>query len=309
MIDYKRFEYESESRGCNLCGADNASVISSQVSFDQVKYSHVRCKKCGLIYSSPMPRLDNGALDQMALELWYDQFLSKSRQFYDQHFKRYREHNRLRVEALEKYIKPGRLLEVGCGNAYFLAAARERGWEARGVEICRDLCRYVKEYFKLDIYCGTLEGAGFEDSYFDAVYLNNILEHVPDPAGFLKEVYRVLKDEGVIFTSVPNTKDLLDGLRRAAGYLGLKGIWKGYLDPPMHLYAYSPRTLKLLLEKCGFRVLKLFTVGEGNKEYFPDFSKASFKKAVKKSISFAAIPLRRGASLNTYAIKDRCGKV
>ena len=295
MIDYKRFEYESESRGCNLCGADNASVISSQVSFDQVKYSHVRCKKCGLIYSSPMPRLDNGALDQMALELWYDQFLSKSRQFYDQHFKRYREHNRLRVEALEKYIKPGRLLEVGCGNAYFLAAARERGWEARGVEICRDLCRYVKEYFKLDIYCGTLEGAGFEDSYFDAVYLNNILEHVPDPAGFLKEVYRVLKDEGVIFTSVPNTKDLLDGLRRAAGYLGLKGIWKGYLDPPMHLYAYSPPDLEAAAGEMRIQGFKTLYSGRRKQGILSRFFKSLFQKSRKEEHFFCGnTPAKRG---------------
>lgn len=127
---------------------------------------------------------------------------------------------------------------------------RELGWEVIGVEPDGQAVKVAQERFGLSVHEGTLEEVGFPDDNFDAITMNHVIEHVWDPIDTLRECRRVLKPGGKLVVITPNIESLGHRLFREA-YL--------HLDPPRHLYLFSPRTLRICAEQAGLRVLQLRT--------------------------------------------------
>jgi predicted SAM-dependent methyltransferase len=98
------------------------------------------------------------------------------------------------------------------------------------------------------MYQGEVQDASFSDRFFDVVTLRAVLEHVHHPVETLDEVHRILKDQGVVHIVVPNIASL---------NFWLFGRFWYALEVPRHLYSYSPRVMKQLAEKTGFRVLSM----------------------------------------------------
>jgi len=146
--------------------------------------------------------------------------------------------------------KRGRLLDIGCGSAAFLAKMRELGWDGVGVDFDRKAIKVVRENFGLNIYEGTIEEANFSENEFDALTMNHVIEHLYDPITTLKECYRVLKSGGKLVITTPNIESL--------GARLFDGAWRGW-EAPRHLHVFSPRTLRSCVERVGLRICKLRT--------------------------------------------------
>jgi len=150
--------------------------------------------------------------------------------------------------------KGGKLLDVGCGNGRFLAWMRDLGWEVMGVEPDPRAGKVAFEKFGLDICQCTLEEAHFPGNSFDAITLHHVIEHLPNPITTLSECRRVLRDNGQISVVTPNTESLGHGTFGRSWLL---------LDPPRHLYLFSPRTLRLCVQQAGLTIMQLRTVTRG----------------------------------------------
>jgi SAM-dependent methyltransferase len=146
--------------------------------------------------------------------------------------------------------RPGKLLDVGCGNGRFLATMRKLGWEVAGVEPDKQAAKVARERFGLDVHEGVLEEIAFPDDTFDAITMGHVVEHLPDPVNTLRECQRILKKDGRLVVTVPNIESLGHRLYREA--------WI-YLDPPRHLFLFSPLTLRACVERSGLQVLELRT--------------------------------------------------
>ena len=132
------------------------------------------------------------------------------------------------------------LLDVGCGNGFFINFLQKHGeWTARGIEISEAAAKTAKQEFGLDVFNGNLEDAKLEAQSFDVVYLSYFLEHVFDPPSVLKEVQRILKDDGLVVVSLQNLA--------GAGFRLFGDRWYG-LDLPRHMYDFSPDTFRKLIE-------------------------------------------------------------
>ena len=105
----------------------------------------------------------------------------------------------------------------------------------------------------LDLRQGRLEDFKFKTGSFDAVNLGDIIEHVKDPEGFLKECLRVLKKNGVLFVSTPNTNSLFPKITRWI-YERLGIMWS-HPTPPYHLFDFSDENLRRVLERNNVKVL------------------------------------------------------
>jgi len=140
-----------------------------------------------------------------------------------------------------------RLLEVGCGSGSSLAQMRDLGWRVMGVEIDPRAAKVASECRQLPVFVGTLEEAQFPEGSFDAIVMNHVFEHVPDPIALLKECYRLLSPGGNLMLAMPN----LDSL----GHWIFRQHWVA-LDPPRHLYLWRVATLSKVLRDTGFRVLR-----------------------------------------------------
>ena len=102
--------------------------------------------------------------------------------------------------------KNGRVLDIGCASGHFLEAARQAGWSITGVEPSEVLFARARETLGDDaeLACSTLEHSSLEAESFDAVTLWDVLEHVPDPLGFMRHCRNLLKPGGKLFVNVPD---------------------------------------------------------------------------------------------------------
>jgi SAM-dependent methyltransferase len=150
----------------------------------------------------------------------------------------------------------GRILEIGCAGGWFLKAARERGWDARGVEISKEAAEFARQKLGLDVFRGELADAEFPSDSFDVVYMADVLEHVAEPVAFALEVRRILADGGHLVVCGPTALNALSRRLGLAAYAFLKRT-RSIALAPYHLFEYTPRTLRLLLEKGGFDVVAL----------------------------------------------------
>lgn len=139
--------------------------------------------------------------------------------------------------------KPGKLLEVGCGAGDYLARMQSLGWEVEGVEIDSAARRLAQRKHDLLVREGGLERRNYCEDTFDAVVLNHVIEHVFDPVSLLKECRRVMKQSGRAIVLTPNAKGRGHGI--------FKRDWTG-LDPPRHIFVFSPRTLNMTANAAGF---------------------------------------------------------
>jgi ubiquinone/menaquinone biosynthesis C-methylase UbiE len=157
----------------------------------------------------------------------------------------------LRYKNVWKIIgfkKRGRILDVGCGNGRSLLDFKERGWKVYGVDISETAYKLAREVLGQNAFCSELKDYHFPDGYFDAVTLNHVFEHLFNPNEELKEIHRILNNEGIVFIAVPDIDCMQFKLCLDSWF---------HLDLPRHLFHYSSKTVKDILEKNGFRVISI----------------------------------------------------
>jgi SAM-dependent methyltransferase len=139
----------------------------------------------------------------------------------------------------------GHILDVGCGYGFFLKEMASRGWQVEGVEISEAGRHYAVQTWGMEIHSQPLEELDLPKDRFDVVSLFYVIEHVADPVGLLKEVYRILKPGGLIFLRWPHSTPIVRLLGKFSKYLDL-------YHTPYHVCDFNPKTIKILLERCGF---------------------------------------------------------
>ncbi|GJL77303.1 MAG: hypothetical protein NPINA01_02920 [Nitrospinaceae bacterium] len=148
----------------------------------------------------------------------------------------------------------GRILDVGCGDGFFLRSVKNIGWEVHGIELSGEAVHRAKNMGMAQVTQGTLDNASYPENYFDVIRFWSVLEHVHDPETTLSKVNRFLKPKGLLVLQVPNYRSI------AARGTGPR--WSAW-DVPRHLYHFSYRSLKTLLEKSGFQAIRWGTCSVG----------------------------------------------
>lgn len=157
------------------------------------------------------------------------------------------------------YIWPiangARVLDVGAGNGTAVAALRDAGLDAWGVEPSEAGFSAARARGVQTVIHGTLEDAlereDVPSSGWDLVRLYQVLEHVPDPVATLSVVRSLLAPGGRVVIGVPNFDSLA---RRMLG-----SAWDG-LELPRHLTHFTPATLRAVLGRAGLRTRRVSTV-------------------------------------------------
>ena len=152
------------------------------------------------------------------------------------------------LSIVQQYSRPGRLLEVGCASGAFLGYAANAGWAVVGIEPSATAYARAREALpgRSELICATLQEAQLPASAFDVVTLWDVLEHVRDPAQFLRLCASLLKPGGHLFVNVPD----LDSLQ--ARLFG--SHWPLLLQE--HLNYFNRTSLKLCGEQAGLTWLR-----------------------------------------------------
>lgn len=154
----------------------------------------------------------------------------------------YYERKKLFLMYLDK-TKPGRLLDVGCGDGQRLVQFRKLGWEVEGQEVDPKSAEYASSTHGIPVHLGFLEDLRFPDAAFDAITMNHVIEHVHDPVALLAECRRVLRPGGALVAVTPNVESY--------EHKHFGSHWRG-LEPPRHLHVFSQRSLRKVASKAGF---------------------------------------------------------
>jgi SAM-dependent methyltransferase len=153
------------------------------------------------------------------------------------------------VQLLERFRRPGTLLDLGCGPGYLVKAAEAMGWRAAGCDISEGCCEFGRRMLGVQLFAGSFEDLPERSGIYhpDAITAFHVLEHLHEPDELLQFAAHALLPGGILVIEVPN---LFSFESLCAG-----DSWHG-LALPAHVAFYTPESLKLLFEP-SFRVAKL----------------------------------------------------
>ncbi len=150
---------------------------------------------------------------------------------------------------IPKFVKGGRLLDIGCSWGGYLSQMQDYGWDVYGTEINENAVKYAHEKLGLEnIRQGFFEDLSWEQDFFDAVNMNMVLEHLYDPDENLRLVNSAMKQNGQLIIVVPDISGVEARLYKDKAYT---------LQVPQHLNHFSPKTITNFLNKAGFNVEKI----------------------------------------------------
>jgi 2-polyprenyl-3-methyl-5-hydroxy-6-metoxy-1,4-benzoquinol methylase len=248
------FEY----RSCPNCGRDDFTVIFDSnmgendlqkgiktvyMLWGEVHGRHVKCKNCHLIYVNPIEKTSkiNGDYSKMGntdAPIIREPRLSATES---------------QVGLIKRYGNGTHLLDIGCGEGFFLLNASKAGYTTKGVELSQDAAAYARKEFSLDVEGKSFEEMQLPENYFDVVTMWQVLEHLPYPLATIKEVHRILKPGGLLATSTPDIESIPAKIFRR----------KWWNLRRLHINQFTAKTLTDMLNHAGFK--NVFSTGY--KEY------------------------------------------
>jgi len=226
----------SKKRVCPVCKSNNYKKL-----FNRRGGIYVKCNSCSMVYTNPVFKPENLKKYYEDLDTGIGEIIENEKDFY-------REMYELGLNTIEKFKKGGNILEIGCSTGFFLDIVKERNWITYGIEYSKinsEICR--KKGHK--VYTNSLEDLRF-DIKFDVIVFWDCFEHIPDGEKYLELVKKNLRENGLVFMMIPNSDSLATKIMRE----------KCRMFDLEHVNLFNPKTIKMLVEKCGFEIVEMKSV-------------------------------------------------
>lgn len=237
---------------CPLCSAAGAidarwgALLSLREPFGVA-----RCDACRHRWLTPRPS-QKGVDLLYSSEFYFEpEDLPEYATFAEQRADHFRDRAKKMVDA-----KPGlSLLDYGSATGDFVAAAAAVGAQAYGIEVSAD-ARAIAMDRGIRLHAPNEEH--LLPKSFDAIHMNHVLEHMPDPVEHLKWCRSRLTPGGLVCIEVPHQFDNdTDRLRRAMGAGGQQDKFDAF--SVHHTQFFTPKSLRRAVESTGFQIQKLVT--------------------------------------------------
>jgi len=226
---------------CPLCGSTELKTKSQHR-----EKSLEKCRGCGVVFVTPQP-----SPDALCDHFQGGGLVPAS---FDTHFEVNRQPVLSEVlHSIQTIKNEGTILDVGCATGFFLENfANNSNWVACGTELSLPAAQEARRR-GLRVNVGDTRSAKFRDRSFDVITVLDAFYYFPEPASELAELGRILDDDGVLVMELPWANARL--WQRAAILSKVLNRARGPLiESSDHLFYYTPKSVSLLLEACGFRV-------------------------------------------------------
>jgi 2-polyprenyl-3-methyl-5-hydroxy-6-metoxy-1,4-benzoquinol methylase len=145
-------------------------------------------------------------------------------------------------------------LDIGCGEGWALAFFQQQGWDVLGLDYSSfSVERFhptLREKLRTGDLYEQLSMLEQEGRRYDVLWLDNVLEHVPDPAGLLRRCRALIGPGGVLVVEVPNDFSVLQNHLLAASHID-RPFW---VVLPDHLSYFNQPGLRNLATATGWQV-------------------------------------------------------
>ncbi len=236
-----------EIRLCPLCGHDHSTLFDRREHLGRLVCNRL-CSRCGLIFQSPR-------MTAAEAEAHYAAEYRRAVQGREGPTDKDLDFQSRRAALLTAFLQRKvrrleRCLDIGCSSGLFLQRVQEAyGAQVVGVEPSEAYRAYARER-GLEVHA-SLDEVEAGGRRFDLVSLIHVLEHLPDPVGYLTRLReRLLAADGWLLVEVPNV------------YIHTSFEYE-------HLYSFSRRTLTETLRKAGFRLVAVRIQGRPISQLFP----------------------------------------
>jgi SAM-dependent methyltransferase len=233
---------------CPICGEiKKKHFLKVKDHKEEAEFNLVQCLSCQLVSLENFP-------DKELLDKYYsDDYHYKVKEdglvgFMENNLNRAMHKKHLRI--IEKYVKTGKILDLGCGSGYFLTLAKEKKWIPFGVEMSEYASQFAKKR-SIPIINKIITEVTFPKEEFDVISMFNVLEHMNELNTVLKKNHRWLKKDGILVVEVPN----LDSFQMKV----FKEKWI-HLDVPRHIFHFKKKSFNKLVQKNGFKIIKEYSL-------------------------------------------------
>lgn len=220
-------------RNCEICNSKNKKQI-----FIKNGFKHHECKKCSFVYVDPVLK-DFISNNHFLNENSYNEVLKNKINL--------KLDNKKFLYGLQKISNKNKfkkILDIGCGYGFFLEKAKKNGWDVYGTELNKNCLTELKKK-KIKIF-------NFDENIkFDCITMWTVIEHISEINLFINKIKKFLKKDGKILINVPNVDSLSSRLLQKNCTM---------FSGEQHVNHFSPSTLKLFLEKHGFKVALIETL-------------------------------------------------
>ena len=209
---------------------------------DRIHYRILRCKRCSLIFSSPI-------LSSRQLSSLYRKSICNYKDQIPYLIKTYFKI----IKRIKKDIpKNPKVLEVGCGNGFFLKALMDSKFtnNISGVEPSSEMVLDSENEIRKKIKTSIFKKNLFLKDSFDLICCFHTLDHMVNPIEFIRGSYSMLKENGYIIVIVHDTEGLS---------VKLFGERSAIFDIE-HIYLFNKKTLGEIFSRNNFKVKKVFNV-------------------------------------------------
>lgn len=227
---------------CYLCGSEHIYHYHT----DHTGRKIYKCKNCKIQFLNPQYTNEYLAdfYSRYVIEdpRWIEPFLN-CHNFY--------------LSLIEKYnVNKGLLLDIGCGGGYILTAAQNRGWQVEGYDVDCEFVKSLQKKLNIKIHCGDFTKIKWKKNYYDVITLHQVIEHLKNPVEYIEIISSSLKKSGILFIALPNINSLSCRLKFLQERIKIRKKKVGaYYSANHHLWYYTPKTLKYLLNKYNFKIL------------------------------------------------------
>jgi 2-polyprenyl-3-methyl-5-hydroxy-6-metoxy-1,4-benzoquinol methylase len=141
-----------------------------------------------------------------------------------------------------------RAADIGCGEGQLCSEMRSAGWPSViGVDVSSArIARARLRHPEIEFHDQPLERIGLPQRSLDLIVMDNVVEHLPEPAVMVSSLARYLAPEGKLVLITPN---MLSGSYRLLGRR-----WTPELAPHAHVFLFTPSSLTQLVRKTGLEV-------------------------------------------------------
>jgi SAM-dependent methyltransferase len=166
---------------------------------------------------------------------------------------------------LNYQLPPAKVLEIGCAHGGFVALARSVGYDAVGLEMSPWVVQFAKDTFHIPMLQGPIEDQHLSKQSFDAIVLNDVVEHLVDPLATLGLCGSLLRPAGILVVQMPLYPENVT-------YEDLQARTDPFLQhmvgkADQHLNLFSPRSAKKLFARIGFEAVESIPAIFGYDQY------------------------------------------
>lgn len=225
---------------CDICNGTEFELVADRGRHGQ-PLDTVICKRCGLVRHKDIP--SETELQEFYSTVYRRNYNGESTPGPRRIMRAWKNGERICRQVSPLLEANSRLLEVGAGIGCTVKVFEQDGFDAEGIDLGGEFLTFSREQLNANVTVASLYDLP-ADFQYDVVLLVHVIEHLRSPREAFQRIAGLLKPGGMFYVECPN--------------LQAPFARRSKLFHTAHIHNYTPATLQMLAESCGFRARQRF---------------------------------------------------